>query len=201
MTARRLVFLPGVGADPAFWRPLGERLPAAWERSYLGWPGLGDQPADAAVNGYDDLIGLVLAALGDGPADLVAQSMGGALAMKIALEHPRKVRRLVLAVTSGGLDVESLGASDWRPTYRARFPAAAPWASATRIDLGGRIGEIAQPALLLFGDADPIAPVAVGEALARLMPDARLHVVPGGDHDLARTHAALLAPLVEQHLA
>ena len=27
---RRLLFLPGAGADPAFWRPLGDRLPASW---------------------------------------------------------------------------------------------------------------------------------------------------------------------------
>src|SRR6202000_2380728 len=28
---RRLLFLPGAGADPAFWRPLGDRLPASWD--------------------------------------------------------------------------------------------------------------------------------------------------------------------------
>jgi hypothetical protein len=33
-----------------------------------------------------------------------------------------------------------------------------------------------------------------------LLPKARLHVVPGGGHDLAQTRAADLAPLVEAHL-
>jgi pimeloyl-ACP methyl ester carboxylesterase len=32
------------------------------------------------------------------------------------------------------------------------------------------------------------------------MPNARLHVVPGGGHDVAKTHAALVASLIEKHL-
>ncbi|HEY9217342.1 MAG TPA: GNAT family N-acetyltransferase, partial [Phenylobacterium sp.] len=93
--ARRLVFLPGAGADPHFWRPLADRLPAAWSKRFLGWPGLGDQPADADVNSVDDLVRLVEAQLGDGPADLLAQSMGGVVALQVALRNPGKVRRLV----------------------------------------------------------------------------------------------------------
>ncbi|HEY2659398.1 MAG TPA: alpha/beta fold hydrolase [Caulobacteraceae bacterium] len=198
---RRLVFLPGVGADPAFWRRLGDLLPVAWDKTYLGWPGLGDQQADPRINSYDDLIDLVLAAIGDGPVDLLAQSMGGALALKIALAHPDKVRRLVLAVTSGGLDVERLGATDWRPTYRQNHATAPGWVLDTRIDLSPHIPRIAQPTLLLFGDADPIAPPAVGERLAALLPDARLHILPGGDHDLVNHRSAEMAELVLRHLA
>jgi pimeloyl-ACP methyl ester carboxylesterase len=54
--------------------------------------------------------------------------------------------------------------------------------------------------LLLWGDRDPISPLAVGERLRVLAPDARLHVVAGGEHDLAVTHAGELAPLVAAHL-
>ncbi len=194
------MFLPGVGADPDFWRPLGDRLPADWDKTYLGWPGLGAQPADPAVNSYDDLIGLVLAAIRDGPVDLLAQSMGGALAMRIALDYPAKVRRLVLAVTSGGVDVEGLGGVDWRPSYRQSFPQALNWALSSRFDLTERIPSLGHPVLLLFGDADPIAPLAVGRRLAGLLPQAELHITPGGGHDLVHTHAAELAHLVERHL-
>ncbi len=194
------MFLPGVGADPDFWRPLGDRLPADWDKTYLGWPGLGDQPADPAINSYDDLIDRVLAAIGDGPADLVAQSMGGALAMKVALDHPAKVRRLVLAVTSGGVDVEGLGGVDWRSSYRESYPQAPDWALSRRFDLTERISALGHPVLLLFGDADPIAPAPVGRHLLELLLQAELHITLGGNHDLVRTHAAELAVLVEQHL-
>ena len=81
MPAPRIVFMPGVGADPEFWKPVGDRLPAAWDKVYLGWPGLGDQPSDPSVSGWDDLLRLTLEAVGPGTADLVAQSIGGFLAL------------------------------------------------------------------------------------------------------------------------
>ena len=62
------------------------------------------------------------------------------------------------------------------------------------------VEKIAAPTLLIWGDADAISPVAVGRHLEQRIPDARLHVVPGGDHDLAKTHAELVASLIEKHL-
>lgn len=199
MTAR-VFFLPGVGGDPRFWRPVGDLLPDR-EQVHYGWPGLGANPPDPAVNSYEDLIGLVLARFDDRPVDLVAQSMGGALAMAIALRYPESVRRLVLTVTAGGMDISRLGASDWRPEYRREFPAVADWVIDQRPDVSDRIQDIRQPVLLLWGDDDPISPVAVGEYLEAQLPDARLYVVKGGQHDLARMHAAEIAPLIEAFLA
>jgi len=198
---RKLIFLPGVGADPDFWRPLGERLPGDEAKVYLGWPGLGNQPAAPDVRGFDDLVGLVEAELEAEPADLIAQSMGGVIALMVALRRPDQVRRLVLTVTSGGVDMAGLGAADWRETYRAAYPHAAAWATEARADLTASLGLVEQPALLIWGDADPISPVAVGERLAALLPNTALRIVEGGDHDLARTHAAAIAPLIEAHLA
>ena len=193
-------FFPGSGASPDFWKPVGTRLPAAWPKTYFGWPGLGNQPHDPAIKGLDDLIAMVEARLTE-PVDLAAQSMGGVLAARIALAHPHLVRRLVLTVTSGGVDMTALGASDWRPDYRRSFPNAAPWiferAAATPLP----VERIAVPTLLLWGDADPISPVAVGQHLAQRLPNARLHVVRGGGHDLVETHADEVAPLIERHFA
>jgi pimeloyl-ACP methyl ester carboxylesterase len=184
-----LFFLPGVGGDADFWRPLGDRLPPNWRKRYFGWPGLGANAPDPKVNSYDDLVRLVELEM-DEPVDLLAQSMGGALALSLALRHPDKVRRLVLAVTAGGMDVEGLGASDWRPGYREEFPHVADWVITERPNLAARFGEVRQPALLIWGDADPISPLSVGHHLQQNLPDARLIVVEGGDHDLvtARPH-------------
>ena len=143
----------------------------------------------------------MVAAKMDGPVDLVAQSMGGIIAARLAIEQPHNVRRLVLTVTSGGVDMAGLGASDWRPGYRTSFPGAAPWISELRIAAPQPVEKIAAPTLLLWGDADAISPVAVGKHLEARIPDARLHVVAGGDHDLAQTHAAEVAPLIARHLA
>jgi pimeloyl-ACP methyl ester carboxylesterase len=195
----KILFLPGSGASPEFWKPVGLRLPAEWTREYFGWPGLGDQPHDPSIKGLDDLVRLVDARI-DGPVDLVAQSMGGAIAARLALARPDRVRRLVLTVTSGGVNMARFDAADWRADYRKSFPRAADWITAPGAAPELPIEQIAAPTLLLWGDADPISPVAVGEHLEQRLPDARLHVVSGGDHDLARTHAALVASLIEQHL-
>lgn len=198
--SQNLLFLPGAGADPNFWRPLGERLPASWTKTYLGWPGIGNQEPNPKINGFEDLVGLVESFLGDTPVDLLAQSMGGAVALQVALKHPTKVRRLVLAATSGGLDVASLGASDWRPAYRTTFPNAAAWITETRPDLSADIPRITQPTLLLWGDADPISPVAVGQKLWQLLPQATLSLVAGGDHSFVQERPADIAELIRSHL-
>ena len=197
---RHLLFLPGAGADPAFWRGVGDRLPAAWRKTYVAWPGLGNQPPSPDVNGFADLVGIVEAQLGETPVDLLAQSMGGAVALMVALKHPGRIRRLVLAATSGGLDVASLGGSDWRPDYRRAFPRAAPWIAEPVADLSHDLPRVRQPALLLWGNADPISPVAVGERLRQLLPSATLHVMAGGDHSFVHTRPAELVPLIAAHL-
>lgn len=198
--APRLLFLPGAGGSPDFWRPLGDLLPAHIHKRYLGWPGLGHQPHAAHVRGFDDLVALVVAELGDEPVDLLAQSMGGAVALRVALDHPHRVRRLVLAVTSGGLDVSALGGSDWRANYRASFPRAASWITEARPDYAGELGRVHQPTLLLWGDADAISPVAVGQQLQRVLPSATLQVLKDGDHDIVATRAHEVLPHVRLHL-
>ena len=193
-----ILFLPGAGASPDFWKPVGSRLPGDWPKHYFGWPGLGHQPHDPAISGIDDLVQLVAARM-DQPVDLVAQSMGGVIAARIAIERPRLVRRLVLSVTSGGVDMAGLGAVDWRPDYRRSFPQAAGWITAAGSPYLV-VEEIAAPTLLIWGDADPISPVAVGRHLAARLPDARLEIVPGGDHDVAATHPDRVAALIARHL-
>ena len=112
-----------------------------------------------------------------------------------------RVKPLVLSVTSGGLDVAALGARDWRPAYREQNPDVPDWFLAAREDLSHRLGELACPVLLLWGDADPISPVAVGRRLAELLRSAELVVINNGTHDLVAERAPDIIPLIEKHLA
>lgn len=194
-----VLFLPGAGGSAGFWAPAAGLLPQGWTRHLFSWPGLGDEAHHPAVRGLDDLTALVTARM-DGPVHLVAQSMGGMVAVKAALARPEMVRSLALTGTSGGLDVAALGGADWRDGYRREYPNAAGWIMEAREDLSGRIPEIGAPALLLWGDADTISPVAVGERLASLLPRATLRVIAGGDHGFPAAHAARIAPLIRDHI-
>jgi pimeloyl-ACP methyl ester carboxylesterase len=200
MTNRNLLFLPGAGADPEFWQPLGDRLPASWQKTYLGWPGLGHQKPAAGVKGFDDLVALVESHLGEEPTDLLAQSMGGSIALRVALKNPDRVRRLVLVATSVGIDVASLGAADWRAAYRKEYPEAAAWVADAFPDLSGEFSEVKQPTLLLWGEADPISPVAVGRKIWQLLPQATLCTVPAGDHVFAHDRPAEILEVIQRHL-
>lgn len=196
----KVLFLPGAGGSADFWKPVGSRLPADWPKHYFGWPGLGHQSHDPAVKSLDDLVQLAVKEI-EGPVDLVAQSMGGVIAARIALERPSLVRRLVLCVTSGGVDMAGLGAADWRPDYRKSFPNAADWITATRASRPLPVEKIEAKTLLIWGDLDAISPVTVGRHLAQRLPNAELEIVPGGDHDVASTHADHVAHLITRHLA
>jgi len=196
MTAKTL-FLPGAGGSASFWRPVADRL--GIEGQFFSWPGLGNEPPDPAVTSLDDLVAMVIEQI-DGPVNLVAQSMGGVVAIRAALAKPQFIQKLVLAVTSGGLPLADLGASDWRDDYYRSFPSAARWMSTPGVDLSEEIKTIRAPALLLWGDSDPISPVAVGERLGRLLRQSELHVIAGAGHDLAQTHVPVVAPLIGAHL-
>jgi pimeloyl-ACP methyl ester carboxylesterase len=195
----KILFLPGASGNTAFWRPVADLLSHPGKRVHLGWPGFGQTPPDSAVKGIDDLVSLVLAEI-DVPSALVAQSMGGVIALLAALAKPELVTHMVLTATSGGLDLSSLGARDWRPEFCAANPDLPPWFADYRVDLTDRLGTVRAPVLLLWGDNDPISPVRVGEKLAELLPSADLHVLAGADHDLGNTRAREIAPLIDRHL-
>ncbi len=69
----KILFLPGVGASAAFWRPAADLTQL--DSVFLAWPGRGNEPARPDVNGIDDLVAMVLAHM-DEPVNIVAQSMG-----------------------------------------------------------------------------------------------------------------------------
>lgn len=194
-----LMFLPGAMGRTQFWNPVADRLHHRAARIHIGWPGFGTAPADPSIRGIDDLAAMVLARINQ-PTALVAQSMGGVVAMRVALARPDLITHLVLAVTSGGVDVAGLGGADWQSGFEEANPLLPRWFSTYQEDLSQQLAQMAIPTLLLWGDADPISPVRVGERLASLLPHAQLHIIAGGDHGLAETHAAAIAPLIDTHL-
>jgi pimeloyl-ACP methyl ester carboxylesterase len=195
-----LVFLPGAGGSASFWAPVAQRLEDLGQVHVFGYPGFDGVPAESGVHSLDDLYAWIVERLPPESSHVIAQSMGGVLAVRLAVEKPDRVARLVLVATSGGVDVRRLGAAEWRHEYRASLPNAPSWFIDDRTDLTDRLTEIRAPTLLLWSDADPISPLSIAEFLASRIADARLVVVPGGTHAFATERPAEVASMIRSHL-
>jgi pimeloyl-ACP methyl ester carboxylesterase len=92
-----LVLVHGFGGSRDDWAPLLDALPA--DRAIVAYDqrGFGDSQGAEGVpfSHADDLLAL-LDALGIERADLCGMSLGGATTLNFALNHPERVRRLVL---------------------------------------------------------------------------------------------------------
>jgi pimeloyl-ACP methyl ester carboxylesterase len=109
--------------------------------------------------------------------DVLGYSWGGAL-QEFARRAPERVRRLVLCATGPGL-----GGSPPRPLAALMLATPARYYHPRLLVLtlphiaGGRTAR--DP---LADDHDPSVPLRNARLLAARLPDARLHVIPGGGH-------------------
>ena len=73
--------------------------------------------------------------------------------------------------------------------YAISFWTGIPW-----------LRQLHQPTLVLTGDDDPIIPVLNGRILAHCIPNAQLHIIPGGGHLILLERPAETADLVANFL-
>ncbi|CAL9340976.1 alpha/beta fold hydrolase [Streptomyces sp. NPDC093808] len=111
-----VVFLHGTPSHSYEWRDVVPRVEAAGHRTItydlLGY-GLSERPAhrDTSVAGQTGLLGHLLDALDVDRVSLVAHDIGGAIALRFALAHPGRVRRLMI--------MDSVSYDSWpSPTWR-----------------------------------------------------------------------------------
>jgi 3-oxoadipate enol-lactonase len=95
--SRTVVLVGSLGSTAAMWDP--QRLVLTGFRIVdVEHPGHGAAPVVDMVS-IDTLVDRVLAAV-DGPFSFVGLSLGGAVGMRLAADHPDRVERLVLACTT-----------------------------------------------------------------------------------------------------
>jgi poly(3-hydroxyoctanoate) depolymerase len=192
----KLMFLPGVSGDGTFWAPVARRLLAESTTRFVDWPGLGPIPASLTVSSFDDLVDLVIDQLRTDPSVLIAQSMGGVVAVNVAIRHPELVTGLVLCATSGGVDMTAFGAESWHDNYRRRWPDAPAWVYERPPDLTPALRQLAMPTLLLWATRDPISPLAVGTRLHAIIPNSTLRTIDTDDHTFATRQPEWVAPQI-----
>jgi len=154
--------------------------------------------------------------------DLYGYSNGGHIAIQVALAHPDVVRKLVIesamfskdgcdpAFWSGFDDakLETMPA-ELREAYlkTAPHPEQLPTFFAKSVErmkkfkgwTADEIRSIRAPTLILLGDHDIVRPEHAVE-MFRLMPDARLAILPATDHAKIVDRAAWELPMIEDFL-
>ena len=173
----------------------------------------------------DDVAELIDRVGGGGPVDVWGYSLGGLTATGLAVRHPAKVRRLVLAashirpdgyhpeITAPEQDDPRLPTEEEFATWQADYEAAAPdpaglFPFLERLqpvvhDFAGwsddEIRSITAPTLLVIGDRDFVRLDHAAEMLD-LLPEGRLAVLPGTRHTEVMQRSAQLRALVEPFL-
>ena len=194
-----IAYLPGASGSAVSWEPIASVLSHRREPRVFDYPGLSERAALPNISGLDDLTRWIAKQLPD-VCDVVTLSVGSALGLRLALDYPARVRRLVLVTPCGGLDARRFGALDWREAFVERHPEAPRWFVDDAQDFTARLGSVSAPTLVVMGDEDPIAPEAIGELLLQHLPSAKLEIVHNAGHDLEEEHPAFLASLIEAHL-
>jgi pimeloyl-ACP methyl ester carboxylesterase len=199
------------GGDPAIETSWGRILPVlARTRRVIAFDQQGHgRTADAdrpfTFEGSADDTAALLVHLKIARADLMGFSNGANVAMQVAIRHPELVRRLVFV--SGMVKHDGLRPEFWQgmqqatladmpprlaEAYRRTSPHPEQLPSFFRKSVERMLGfrdwpddavrSIAAPTLVVIGDGDVVRPEHAAE-LARLLPHARLAVLPLTDHD------------------
>jgi pimeloyl-ACP methyl ester carboxylesterase len=190
-------------------------------------PGWGDAPNDRSQS-LADLANIVVAAmdvLGLDRAHVMGTSLGGAVALHLALDHPERVTSLVLeapaAFRVGSVPPPSLSPEQMTKAFR-RHPDREPewtgpdparmqrvWPIVERVlvstpeydeALIARMADCDVRTLVLFGDFDGVIPPANGRTYRRYMKNSSLQYVHDAAHDIQGDRAEAFADVVGDFL-
>ena len=200
-----ILFLPGYGSDMEGAKALA--LDAFAERrgirmvrlDYSGTGSSGGEFHQGTLAVWLDEALAVLDRVTDGPVVLAGSSMGGWIALHLALRRPERIKALVgIAAapdfTDWGFpevlratlkDQGQLGGEGDAPMMTYRF-----WESGQQLLLLGGEIDVRCPVRLIHGDADTDVPVDIAmRTMARLRSaDVQLTIIKDGGHRLSETH-------------
>jgi pimeloyl-ACP methyl ester carboxylesterase len=182
-----------------------------------------------SVNAYAEDVYTELTARGIGGGVIAGHSLGGAIALRLAIDHADFAQRLVLVGTGARLRVAPVlldaarpgdleagktlaataFASDHEEQMRAFFLAQAPLApgmlyrdlaACDAFDVMTDLDTITQPTLIVVGDSDRLTPPKYADYLAQHLPTATLVVIPDAGHYVQVEQPAAVAEALRDWL-
>jgi len=203
-----LLFLPGYASDMEGTKALAldafaqRRRLSMLRLDYSGTGSSGGRFEDGTLALWLEEALAALDRLTEGPVVVVGSSMGGWIALHLALLRPDRVQALVGIAAAP--DFTNWGFADSEAAARAGI-APGFWESGQRLLLLDREIALACPVRLLHGEADREVPLDVAFRLMRALRsgDVQLVTLKGGGHRLSESHeieailrtvAALLEP-------
>lgn len=115
-TGRKAVLLHGMLAANVHWQPLLEHIHPRWRCTMLELPLLDLRGEDCSIDGVTALTHQFLELYAPEPQVLVGSSLGGHVALRVALEKPEQVTALVLAGAAGVVEKPITGDVTMRPS-------------------------------------------------------------------------------------
>jgi len=188
-----LVFLPGYASDMEGAKALaldaftGERGLSMLRFDYTGTGSSGGDFEDGTLALWLEEALAAVDELTEGPLLLVGSSMGGWLALHIALLRPERVQSLIGIAAAP--DFTEWGFPDGE-TAVAQGLAKGFWESGQRLLLLDKEIAVDCPVRLLHGEVDRDVPLDVAFRLMRALrsSDVQLNVLKGGGHRLSEPH-------------
>ncbi len=210
-----LVFVHGSGADHTLWNHQHAALEKSYAVASLDLNGHSQSPqreGEGLVTYTEDVLA-VMADLEE-PVFLLGHSLGGAIALNVALQKPRNLRAIGLIGTGAKLRVHpeilSLAATDfdsaiefllpwefrddapeglrqWRREQMRRNGQRAlqrDFATCDGFNVMDRLSEIKVPALVVCGRDDKLTPVKYSQYLKDQLPEAQCKIIEGAGHNV-----------------
>jgi pimeloyl-ACP methyl ester carboxylesterase len=203
-----VVLLHGLAGSARWWQATVPALAARHEVHVPELIGFGASVPAVARLGVRELAEVVaewLAALGIGQAALVGHSLGGQLAVHMAVETDASPAALVLAAPSGLLPASNVVEAaawlrGWLSPRCVGAPAFLPTIAGDALRCGpvtlahtfhslmtdrfeALLPQVRAPTLVVWGALDPLLPVRLGRQVAAAIPAARLAVLEAAAHN------------------
>lgn len=204
---QRIAFLHGLGESPKNWIPLANILhahgfevitPSLFAPQLLesGW----SVRAAAAEIANE---------LGSEPAHIVGHALGAVTALQLAVDHPELVSSLCLSapqakppqllMAAQSLMMRFLPEQLISPEGLSKAQLRNVLDAVTQVDIESKLPQIQAPTTILCGDHDHFSTKAAHK-LSQLIPNAHLHEIADGSHELPYRQAEIFTKHLLSHL-